>query len=97
MDKSINKRVCVVESIDGKSTRKAKLYCINNGKTTDIKISKQLFMSTPIEKGDIIYLGRFDKKPKAIPLEKDENGKVLKWGKDDTNMENWLVDYSMVN
>ena len=96
-DNTLDKRVCAIELIDGKSTRKVRLYCLNNGRTTDVKVSKQLYTNNPIGIGDIIYIGKFDKKPKAVPLEKDESGHVLKWGKDENILEYWVADYCMVN
>lgn len=93
---NLEKRYAFVQSIEGqKGTRKVKLYCLNNGKTSDFKIGSRLFSSIPFVEGDILYTTTCSKKLKAIPLEKDESGKVTKWGKSDIS-EWWLDDYRLI-
>ena len=91
----LDKRYAFVQKIDGiKGTRKVNLYCLNNGKTSDFKVNSRLFSSKPFKEGDIIYTASCSKKYKAIPIEKDENNKVTKWGKDMNTIEWWLDDYN---
>lgn len=93
-DSKLDKRYAFVQKVDGvKGTRRVNLYCLNNGKTSDFKISGRLFSSKPFKEGDIIYTTSCSKRYKAIALEKDENDKVTKWGKDMNTIEWWLDDY----
>lgn len=97
VDASLDKRYAYVLSIEGNGTRKATLCCLQNGKTAEFKISQNLFMSKPFEKGDFVHTSRCEKKFRAIPLKKNEKGKVLVWGKNYDVVDWWLDDYYVVN
>ncbi len=92
----LDKSMCFVMDIDGKTTREVKLYCLATGKTAVVKIKKSVFTDRQFDIGEIIRMGEIRKDFKAMPLEKDEFGKVTKWGKDLDVPVWWLDDYQFV-
>lgn len=58
----IPKRYVYVKDIDTKYTPRATLYCLNTGKTLEMKIDKRTFAKKKIKKGDVIYCKKFMKR-----------------------------------
>lgn len=58
----IPKRYVYVKDIDTKYTPRATLYCLNTGKTLEMKIDKRTFAKKKIKKGDVIYCKKFIKR-----------------------------------
>ena len=95
----LDKRYIVVLDLDARHSPKFTAYCINNGKTEEIKVYRQpkgkrlsgvtYYKDVPFEEGDILFAKKFKAKPKTI---KTEDG----W-KPIPNFKSRLVDYSKVN
>lgn len=62
----IDKSYCLVKDVDTKFKPKISLYCLQNGKEIECKISKETFKSKPLKKGILIKANEFQKKPKWI-------------------------------
>jgi len=94
-DETLDKNICLVNTLDAQyNTKKANLYCLNNGKILEFKISKKLFDLKPFEEGDIIHINPV-KLPKPIIIGEKPNGKPL-WGKNFSIMEWNLNNYNIV-
>ena len=97
-DPKLDKRYFVVSNLDDKYSPKFNAYCINNGKTAEMRVRKKRnpknkidktitsFTDKPFKNGDIIYLKSWGQEPK---MKKTENG----WEKDPSVMINWMYDY----
>jgi DNA polymerase III subunit alpha len=93
------KNYILVTKLETKYTPKFTAYCLNNGKTCEMKIHKNKnykqpeikmsFKQLPLEEGDIICL----KSTKQEPKRKKVNNE---WQSDYTQMEWWINDYSKV-
>ncbi len=55
-NEDIPKEYVYIESIDTKYTPKIKIYCLNTGKSADVKIDKKFYNKNKVEKGDIICI-----------------------------------------
>lgn len=55
-NEDIPKEYVYIESIDTKYTPKVKVYCLNTGKSADVKIDKKFYNKNKVEKGDIICI-----------------------------------------
>ena len=99
----IDKRYFVVTNLDVTYSPKFTAYCINNGRSVDMKVRKRknpkdknytnikmTFNELPFNNGDILYLKSWGKEPK---IKKTEDG----WEKDSSVMYNWMYDYNVVN
>ena len=98
-DSSIDKRYIVVTNLDTTWSPKFEAYCINNGKTCEMKIHnkskrknkeiKTYFQDIPIEEGDILYMKAVKKdiKKKMIDGEFVEEEGMYDW---------WINDYIKV-
>lgn len=86
----------IVTDLNLKATPKVKIYHLNTGEEITYKIYKKVFNKAPLEIGEFIYLTSKEYKNKPIPLEKDENGKVTKWGESDEK-EFILRSYRLIN
>lgn len=90
---------CCVTQLDTKYSPKFVAYCIQNGKSLDMKIHKQKpwkdkscrvsWKDLPLQEGDIIYIASCKKEPRSKKVG-DE------WVKSDTEFDWWLKDYSLV-
>lgn len=58
----IPKRYVYVKDIDTKYTPRVTLYCLNTGKTLEMKVDKKAFAKNKIKKGDVIYCKKFIKR-----------------------------------
>lgn len=96
-DPSIDKRYAYVLSVDGSSTIKARLCCLQNGKIAEFRVSQALFGGKPFEEGDFVYTSCCKKKYRSFPLKKDERGRVTAWGKNYNATDWWLEDYYVVD
>ena len=72
-------------------------YCLNNGKTQELKVYKQgrnkkitYFNEYPFKDGDLLYAKEFNSKPKSM---KTEDG----WKNIPNTKEWWLTSYSVVS
>ena len=89
-------------NLDEKYSPKFNAYCINNGKTVEMRVRKRKnpknkfdkcktsFADQPFHNGDILYLKSWGQEPKMKKVG-DE------WQKDYSVMINWLYDYSIAN
>ncbi len=100
VDSSIDRRYVVVTNLDTKYSPKFDAYCINNGKTQEMRVRKTKkyndksvktsFKDTPIQNGDIIYM-KSCKKEQAQKKVDDE------WIIVDGKFNWWINDYIKVN
>ena len=94
-DETLDKNICLVDTLNAQyNTKKVNLYCLNNGKVLEFKISKKLFDLKPLEEGDIIHINPV-RLPKPIIVGEKPNGKPL-WGKDFLTMEWNLNNYNII-
>ena len=101
-NKDIDKRYFVVTQLDDKYSPKFNAYCINNGKSVEMRVRKKRnpknkmdkcktsFTDKPFENGDILYLKSWGIEPK---MKKTDAG----WEKDPSVMINWMYDYEIVD
>lgn len=99
-DSSIDRRYVVIQNLDTTYSPKFEAYCINNGKTEEMKIRKSKnykdksivtsFKELPVEDGDIIYMKKCKKEVKKKMIEGDfvELEGQYDW---------WINDYIKVN
>ena len=96
-----NKKYIFVTKLDTKYSPKFIGYCLNNGKTQELKVYKQkkgrgmpgvktYFKNSPFKNGDLLYTKKFKDNVKS---RKTENG----FEKIPNTQEWWLVDYKVVN
>lgn len=97
VDTNLDIRYAVVTDVDTKYSPVIDVYCLKNGKTAKLKISKKRskynkytsvsWSDLPLEKGDIVYLTAMKKKNKQrLNKETDQ------W-EPTSEMEWWLLDY----
>lgn len=101
VDSKIDKRYFVVTNLDTAYSPKFNAYCINNGKSVEMRVRKKrnpknksdkcetAFSDIPFNDGDILYLKAWGQEPK---MKKTDSG----WEKDRSIMINWLYDYEKV-
>ena len=80
------KNYCYVIDMNTKYSPKIKLYFLDSGVTEVYKISKKLFVSNPLEIGDVVYVGLFKKKFKMEKVG-DE------WIQNTTAYDTWVEKY----
>ncbi len=91
----LDKRYGVVQEVDNKYKNPTLvIYCLNNGKTSEVKLSGKIFEYKPFIEGDILYI-MYEKLPKSIQNGVKANGKP-NWVKDFTQMEWWIKDYNII-
>ena len=98
----LKKNYFVVTQLDTKYSPKFTAYCLNNGKSVEMRVKKRRnpknksdktktsFEDLPFKNGDILYLKSWGKEPK---MKKTESG----WEKDPSVMINWMYDYEITN
>lgn len=98
----LDKRYFMVLQLDTKYSPKFVAYCINNGRSCEMRIkknrnpknekekTKKSFTEQPFANGDILYLKSWGKEPK---MRKTDN----RWEKDPSVMYNWMYDYEIAN
>ena len=101
-DTTIDKHYFIVTQLDEKYSPKFVAYCINNGKSVEMRVRKKRnpknhsdkcrksFSEDPFRDGDILYLKSWGREPK---MKKTDKG----WEKDPSVMLNWMWDYDIVN
>lgn len=62
IDKNVDRRYCVVVSVDTKYTPTLKLYRINNAEIIDVKVYKKDFLEKEVNEFDVIYVNTCNKK-----------------------------------
>lgn len=99
-DQQLDMRYFVVTNLDDKYSPRFTAYCINNGKSVEMRVRKKRnpknfsdktkvsFTDEPFNNGDILYLKSWGVEPK---MKKTETG----WEKDPSVMINWMYDYSI--
>ena len=99
-DPKLDKRYLVVTNLDTTYSPKFNAYCINNGKTVEMRVRKKhnpknkndkcktSFAQLPFHNGDILYIKSWGQEPK---MKKTDAG----WEKDTSVMINWLYDYEV--
>ena len=98
-DPSINKRYFVVLELNTKYSPRFTAYCLNNGKSCEMRAKKKknprdrrvksTFADKPFDEGDILYLKDWGEEPKR---KKTDDG----WETDYSTMYKWLYDYDIV-
>lgn len=78
---------CVALDLNFDYSPKVKLYALANGNTIPVKISKEIFASNPIKRGDIVKVEHQYKKPKTKKI----NGKYIKMDE----KEWWISEYKV--
>lgn len=93
----LNKRYILVTNLNTKYSPRFTAYCLNNGKTQELKVYKQgrnkkitYFNEYPFKDGDLLYAKEFNSKPKSM---KTEDG----WKNIPNTKEWWLTSYSVVS
>ena len=98
---NIDKRYLVVINLDTTYSPKFTAYCINNGRSVEMKVRKKrnpkdpkdkkikiTFNKLPFSNGDILYLKSWGQEPKMRKTGND-------WVADPDAMVNWLYDYEV--
>jgi DNA polymerase-3 subunit alpha len=98
-DPAFNKRYFVVTQLDTTYSPKFVAYCINNGKTAEMKVRKRRnpkdkkivtsFTDKPFKDGDVLYL-------KSWAQEHGMKKVDDKWVENPDVLVNWLYDYDIV-
>ena len=101
-DPQLDMRYFVVTNLDDKYSPRFTAYCINNGKSVEMRVRKKRnpknfsdktkvsFTDEPFNNDDILYLKSWGVEPK---MKKTETG----WEKVPSVMINWMYDYSICN
>ena len=94
----LDPRYVVVTQLDTSYSPKFAAYCLKNGKTEVMKVRKTrsgkgslvytTFKEQPFENGDILYMKKCKKEPKAKMVDGE-------WTRDYMNKEWWLYDYDI--
>lgn len=102
VDPNIDKRYVLITELDTTYSPKFKGYCLNNGKSEEIKIHRKpkgkwrdnevkvYYEDCPVKEGDILYMKKIKAQPKQT---KGEDGK---WVEVVGTKEWWLKDYVVV-
>ena len=100
VDPTLDTRYVFVMGLNTNYSPKFTAYCLNNGKTCQMKVRKtkkgrdwnvkNTFKDTPFANGDILYMTKCKQEPKAI---RQEDGS---WARDYHDKEWWLYEYSVV-
>ncbi|SCW56796.1 DNA polymerase-3 subunit alpha [Eubacterium ruminantium] len=95
---NLDPRYVVVTQLDTSYSPKFAAYCLKNGKTEVMKVRKTrsgkgslvytTFKEQPFENGDILYMKKCKKEPKAKMVDGE-------WTRDYMNKEWWLYDYDI--
>lgn len=64
------KQTYVVMDVDTKYSPKISLYSAATGKSGTIKVKKDVFQNAPVEPGDVIVVGKYDRRPKYTYIDK---------------------------
>lgn len=96
----LDKRYVLVMNLDTRFSPRFNAYCLNNGKTEQIKVYKEprgrrmnnvtYYSDIPFKEGDILFCKKFNLKPQS---RKTENG----WEQIPGTLEWWLISYSKIN
>ena len=78
---------CVCTDLNVDYSPKVKLYALANGTTIPVKVSKKIFKTNPIKRGDIVKVENQNKKPKV----KKVDGKWIETGE----KECWITEYKV--
>lgn len=95
----LDKRYILVMDLDIRYSPRFTAYCLNNGKTEELKVYKQpkgkkmegivYYKDIPFEEGDILYCKQFKCKPRSRKTEKG-------WEDIPGTKEWWLINYTKV-
>lgn len=95
----LDKRYVMVMNLDTRYSPKFVGYCLNNGKTQELKVYKKpksrrmdniiYFSDAPFEEGDILFCKKFNSRPQS---RKTEGG----WEQVPGTKEWWLLDFSVI-
>ena len=95
----LDKRYVLVMNLDTRFSPRFNAYCLNNGKTEQIKVYKEprgrrmnnvtYYSDIPFKEGDILFCKKFNLKPQS---RKTENG----WEQIPNTKEWWLLDFSVI-
>ena len=78
---------CVCTDLNVEYSPKVKLYALANGTTIPVKVSKKIFKTNPIKRGDIVKVESQNKKPKM----KKVDGEWIETGE----KEWWITEYKV--
>lgn len=98
VDPKLDKRYVIVTNLNTNYSPKFVAYCLNNGKTSPMKVRKNKkgrdwnvknsFKDTPFEEGDILFMIKCKQEPKAV-------FKDGAWTRDYKDKEWWLYEYKV--
>ena len=98
VDPKLDKRYVMVTNLNTNYSPKFVAYCLNNGKTSPMKVRKNKkgrdwnvknsFKDTPFEEGDILFMIKCKQEPKALL-------KDGAWTRDYKDKEWWLYEYKV--
>lgn len=98
VDPKLDKRYVMVTNLNTNYSPKFVAYCLNNGKTSPMKVRKNKkgrdwnvknsFKDTPFEEGDILFMIKCKQEPKAV-------FKDGAWTRDYKDKEWWLYEYKV--
>lgn len=86
----VDKKYVYVLDIDKKFAPRLECYCLANGKVQSFKVYKKTFANNPLKKGDIVYINKWDSRPKK----RFENGKFYDI---EGTKEWWMLSYEKRN
>lgn len=96
----IDKRYIMVTDLDARYSPRFNAYCLNNGKTEELKVYKQrrgrgmsgvtYYKDIPFKEGDLLFAKKFNSKPKSM---KTSDG----WVNIPNTVEWWLLDYVKID
>jgi DNA polymerase III alpha subunit len=85
----IEKRYVFVKSLETKYAPRAECYCLNNGKTSSLKIQRKIYDNNMFGGGEILYIKNFQEKPAV----KFIDGKYVE---DEIQTAWWISNYSII-
>jgi DNA polymerase-3 subunit alpha len=98
-DDKLDKRYVLVSDINTKYTPVMNTYCLNNGNTCKVKISKKIWNNEPLQENQIIYIHAMERKFgfKKIGEKTDKKGKVKPlFEVDESKLEWHILEYDSV-
>ncbi len=93
---NLDKKYVLITNLNTRYTPILDVYCLNNGKTETVKISKKNFSYEHIKEGTVLYINSIKRKHGWKKVGEYKNGKP-KFEPDHTKQEWWITNYSIVH
>lgn len=94
--KEKDKKQVYVLKINKKNSIRVELYNISTGRTGVMKVQIRNFNKKPFNEGDIIYIKKYERKPKYIFKGNDIDGKPI-YEPSSNGVDFWITEYSIEN